>query len=45
MFLSPLIETSQLLVCYWRCRLLRESGSGTEDEPMGQVRYTLCIIP
>lgn len=31
-------ETSQLLVCYWRSRVLREPGSGPEDEPVGQVR-------
>lgn len=30
-------ETSKLLVCYWRSRVLCESGSGLEDEPVGQV--------
>lgn len=38
-YFCVLIETSQLLVCHWRSRFLCEPGSGTEDEPMGQVRY------
>lgn len=37
---SVFTETSKLLVCYWRSRVLRESGSGPEDEPVGQVRCT-----